>query len=313
VFNDTRPASSRSGPAGVGGRIKWRMAVPFAPLAVTLALTLGVVLPSPAAAAVVRLPTSHESATSPVPARGADLANARSYFGARYYRADLGRFTTVDPVMGVSASLVDPQRWNRYAYAKNNPIKYVDIDGRWPTRGIDVHKVILQYAFPRLGLFSAELEQMAAGGIYADEYLADPAHSYAHGMSDGRAGQSPADAQAKYTAWMSDWKQTARVGGGFFAFGIAAHAVAGTFAPPHRGFQPWYGYDFSFAAHTFNESIFALHLLPQSELDAMISLIRDDFYQVFGGCAYLEATGFLYSRPLKTGLSFAPVIGNTAG
>jgi RHS repeat-associated protein len=58
-----------------------------------------------------------------------DTETGMDYFGARYYRADNGRFTTVDPVM-TSAHLTDPQTFNRYAYARNNPLRYVDLDGR---------------------------------------------------------------------------------------------------------------------------------------------------------------------------------------
>ncbi len=105
------------------------MAARLTRLLVVLGLLLGAALPS-AAAAVVRLPTSHDTVTSVVPARGAAPVYARSYFGARYYRANLGRFTTVDPVTTIEENLVDPQRWNRYAYARNNPLKYVDPDGR---------------------------------------------------------------------------------------------------------------------------------------------------------------------------------------
>jgi hypothetical protein len=73
------------------------MAARLTRLVVVLGLLLGAALPS-AAAALVRPSTSQEIAGSPVPARGAGAANARSYFGARYYRADLERFTAVDPV-----------------------------------------------------------------------------------------------------------------------------------------------------------------------------------------------------------------------
>jgi hypothetical protein len=73
------------------------MAARLARFVVALGLLLGAALPS-AAAAVVRLTTSHETVHSVVPDRGADPLYARSYFGARYYRADVWRFTTIDPV-----------------------------------------------------------------------------------------------------------------------------------------------------------------------------------------------------------------------
>jgi RHS repeat-associated protein len=118
-------------PALLGGRIERQMPARLTRLLVALGLLLGAALPS-AAAAVVRPPTSQEIPASPVPARGADPAYARSYFGARYLRADLGRFTTVDPAMTIKDNLVDPQRWNRYAYVTNNPLKFTDPDGRNP-------------------------------------------------------------------------------------------------------------------------------------------------------------------------------------
>ncbi|MBK8321765.1 MAG: RHS domain-containing protein [Betaproteobacteria bacterium] len=50
-----------------------------------------------------------------------------SYFGARWYDPALGRFMGVDPV-GFSEANV--HSFNRYAYANNNPYKFVDPDGR---------------------------------------------------------------------------------------------------------------------------------------------------------------------------------------
>jgi RHS repeat-associated protein len=58
-----------------------------------------------------------------------DVETAFDYFGARYYRNVWGRFTTVDPVLNIDAALTDPQRWNRYAYAKNSPLVFIDPDG----------------------------------------------------------------------------------------------------------------------------------------------------------------------------------------
>jgi RHS repeat-associated protein len=59
-----------------------------------------------------------------------DAETGLDYFGARYYGPRLGRFTAVDPVQTTEANLLDPERWNRYAYARNNPQRYVDPDGR---------------------------------------------------------------------------------------------------------------------------------------------------------------------------------------
>ena len=61
-----------------------------------------------------------------------DAETFLDYFGARYYSSVVGRFTTVDPELDVDSVLAEPQRWNRYAYSLNNPLKFVDPDGRNP-------------------------------------------------------------------------------------------------------------------------------------------------------------------------------------
>jgi RHS repeat-associated protein len=57
-----------------------------------------------------------------------DAETGLDYFGARYLSAAQGRFTTPDPLMA-SAKASNPQTWNRYTYALNNPLKFVDPDG----------------------------------------------------------------------------------------------------------------------------------------------------------------------------------------
>jgi RHS repeat-associated protein len=59
-----------------------------------------------------------------------DSESGLDYVGARYYASQTGRFTTVDPFLDVHKALVDPQQWNRYTYVRNNPLRYVDPDGR---------------------------------------------------------------------------------------------------------------------------------------------------------------------------------------
>ena len=56
-----------------------------------------------------------------------DSDTGLSYMGARYYNPALGRFMGIDPV-GFDADNL--HSFNRYAYANNNPHRYVDPDGR---------------------------------------------------------------------------------------------------------------------------------------------------------------------------------------
>jgi len=64
-----------------------------------------------------------------------DQESGVEYFGARYYASQTGRFTTVDPLFDLEANLVEPQRWNRYAYAMNSPLRYTDPTGLYTCEG----------------------------------------------------------------------------------------------------------------------------------------------------------------------------------
>jgi RHS repeat-associated protein len=57
-----------------------------------------------------------------------DAETGLDFFGARYMSSAQGRFTSADPFLN-SAKLWDPQTWNRYSYALNNPLKIVDPNG----------------------------------------------------------------------------------------------------------------------------------------------------------------------------------------
>ena len=51
------------------------------------------------------------------------------YFGARYFSGALGRFTGADNPFADQYT-TDPQSWNLYTYARNNPLRYVDPNGQ---------------------------------------------------------------------------------------------------------------------------------------------------------------------------------------
>ncbi|MEX1827894.1 putative toxin [Luteibacter sp. CQ10] len=56
-----------------------------------------------------------------------DDESGLDYFRARYYDANIGRFTSVDPV---SVKMADLAGFNRYAYGNDNPYRFSDPDGR---------------------------------------------------------------------------------------------------------------------------------------------------------------------------------------
>lgn len=58
-----------------------------------------------------------------------DDESALYFAGARHYSYSLGRFTGSDPMLGnIDPSL--PQGFNRYAYALNNPLRFIDPSGK---------------------------------------------------------------------------------------------------------------------------------------------------------------------------------------
>lgn len=52
------------------------------------------------------------------------------YFGARYYGHSEYRFISADPVINKKKALYNPQYWNLYSYCINNPVTFLDPDGR---------------------------------------------------------------------------------------------------------------------------------------------------------------------------------------
>ncbi len=61
-----------------------------------------------------------------------DAETGLDYFMARYYSPTQGRFTSPD-VFTNDSQVSDPQSWNKYAYVRNNPLRYVDPTGEKAT------------------------------------------------------------------------------------------------------------------------------------------------------------------------------------
>jgi RHS repeat-associated protein len=82
-----------------------------------------------------RLTNAPASSTNDIwfTSRRQDADTGLVYMGARYYDPVIGRFMSIDPV-GFDEKNI--HSFNRYAYANNNPYKYVDPDGKWATLAI---------------------------------------------------------------------------------------------------------------------------------------------------------------------------------
>lgn len=82
---------------------------------------------------------------SRIPGKERDAETGLDYFGARYYSGAQGRFTSPDPFdilqeaedrEELDGFLSNPQGWNKYIYSLNNPLAYVDPDGKIPVPAI---------------------------------------------------------------------------------------------------------------------------------------------------------------------------------
>lgn len=82
-------------------------------------------------------------------------------YNARFYSPTLGRFTQPDTII---PDMANPQSWNRYSYAINNPTLYNDPDGRCAPA----------CALPLIGLSAGLMQGVAALGAAAAAVVASP-------------------------------------------------------------------------------------------------------------------------------------------
>lgn len=119
-----------------------------------------------------------------------DMESSLDDFGARYYSAAPGRFTSPDwsarPQAVPYSNLSDPQTFNSYAYAGNNPLTRRDIDGHWsPWQHVD----ITEKAYDRAGITRNQSVITAVRDVDAGGH--NPYLFFLHPFAFNRAQNAP--------------------------------------------------------------------------------------------------------------------------
>jgi RHS repeat-associated protein len=255
-----------------------------------------------------------------------DVETGLDYFGARYYASMQGRFTSVDP-SGKSIKATNPQTWNRYNYTLNNPLRYVDENGKWPT---DTHNRVIETAFRTLDpklvrhiqrgsasvdslggsprtLYEKNAPQHAMTPGYMVRQLGseDKAREWAKGEAtkfiNGNMGQAK-DLYEKSGQANSEAGKLIFTVGAFESFGKGAHTIMDGASPAHRDFQVYHtrGYTLlglispvvgavAFGVDMNDHANSEARQPTTQEMNQMVDDLRMQFLNAFGREAYERA------------------------
>ncbi|MEM7482386.1 MAG: RHS repeat-associated core domain-containing protein [Acidobacteriota bacterium] len=159
------------------------------------------------------------------------------YMHARYCNPMTGRFLSVDPSQK-SARQKMPQTWNRYTYVANNPIKFLDPDGRDLTiafdfKGSDIGlkmqariAVETMRAFRRAGVQDVKIRFQATSHRFKGKSLRAPVKFQSEVIHQGRQvlghTATMAGRKSRVSVGMAPTSPEARL---FFLVNVAAHEV----------------------------------------------------------------------------------------
>lgn len=247
-----------------------------------------------------------------------DAESGLEFAQARYYNLSHGRFTTVDPI-GLSEPN-DPQRVNGYVYTWNSPLKYVDRDGRWPTK---IHDLIIALAFPSLS--KGDIERIQKGnfredfpttvlGYYANEHgMCKPGQNF-HSCLIGNVSAMIPDMEEGIAAFLTGDLESA-----YRRLGAATHTPQDALSPAHA-FQTYDDYNLlmcllmgptgsgvpycleyrnEMGQHSEQE-----RYISMSQLNSAVSITRDVARDMFGNAWMKNAIGifgnarFIFNGPI---------------
>ena len=96
-----------------------------------------------------------------------DAETGMDYFGARYMSAAQGRFTSPDQPFA-DQHIAEPQSWNLYSYARNNPLKFIDDSGtevRYASEKLEVISNTLRAQSPTYNTSLSGYEGLGASDL----------------------------------------------------------------------------------------------------------------------------------------------------
>jgi hypothetical protein len=184
----------------------------------------------------------------------------------------------------------DPQSWNGYSYVHNNPLRFVDKNGKWPT---EIHNQIIELAFPNLTArqrqilkdVSAQQDNVFTGGqansLAFEHALSSPGQTPAQAaqqFSDFVSGNESSAQKAQMQFWAGDPSDNELSDSALATFGLALHAMVDSTSPAHSWFQMWNWMNpFLVMNHTEAEKT-----ISRTELINAANVARETFNATFG-------------------------------
>jgi RHS repeat-associated protein len=238
-----------------------------------------------------------------------DAESGLDNFGARHHSSNLGRFMSPDPTPIMAQKLLDPQQWNMYSYARNNPLRLVDTNGKWPT---EIHNQIIDAAFP--GLSQHQRDVLKNASYKMDHCFTCQSQSHNHEHSMKSPGEDPNSAKQATHDFIAKQETAAQKDQGgtptkasdindksLGDFGKAGHTVTDGTSPAHVDSagnpKDWNGIPTNPLSPTFGSDMAAIEqhnseeaTISPEQLETAVKALQQAFTNTYGQAAAQQAT-----------------------